>query len=458
MAVEPSVCPDPGHCLHILVACGALLNPQHQATVSAPFGRLSSASHSSILSVIVTDGRGSDFVRKKFSWRVGVTAVAVTISMIAAPAAQAAPSGDDLTRAQSQALYDKIEKLLPKNAEAKLAALRDRLNIPDTDPRDAIEAIIDPKDYVCAETEVAEYVREQTAGLNQTDLLNLTVILMLDPVTYDALFFPEPEDDRYFGVDGEYSNRIHRTFRGLSGFWDIDASRIELVPAHGSTLLDNDRVARALKLTLGVPQVAADDLADSIGEIVDQDKFDHGDNPLFTFNAFAFSAEGAEVPGVGEVSDKIVMGDGVLDGMRDLGLNDVAPDAILAHEFGHHLQYQDGLADSELPAPEASRRLELMADTFGSYFLTHADGKDFGVRRVKDFVRMFYDLGDCQFTSAGHHGTPDQRAKAAEFGSVNSLLPPDRVLPSRTIAKRFEKALPRIVAPDVETMTPEDAS
>lgn len=398
-------------------------------------------------------------MRTKFSWRAGVTAIAVSVAMIASPAAQAAPaSGDDLTRAQSQALYDRIEKLLPKDAEAKLAALRDRLNIPDSDPRDAIEAIIDPEDYVCAETEVAEYIREQTAGLNQTDLLNLTVILMLDPVTYDALFFPEPEEDRFFGLDGEYTNRIHRTFRGLKGFWDIDASRIELVPAHGSTLLDDERVARALKVTLNVSQEAADDLADYIGEIVDQDKFDHGDNPLFTFNAFAFSAEGQTVPGVGEVSDKIVMGDGVLEGMKDLGLDDVAPDAILGHEFGHHIQYQDGLVESDLPAPEASRRLELMADTFGSYFLTHADGKDFGLRRVKDFVRLFYDLGDCEFASAGHHGTPDQRAKAAEFGAVNSLLPPDRILPSRKLAARFEKALPRIVAPDVETMTPQDAS
>jgi hypothetical protein len=397
-------------------------------------------------------------VRKKFSWRGSVTAVAVSIAMILTPTVPALASGDDLSPAQSKALYQRIEKLLPKNAEAKLAALRERLNIPDTDPRDTIEAIIDPNDYVCEETEVAEYVREQTAGLSQTDLLNLTVILMLDPITYDALFYPEPDADRYFGADGEYSNRIHRTFRGLKGFWDIDANRIELVPAHGSTLLDNERVARALKLTLGVTQEAADDLALYIGEIVDQDKFEHGENPLFTFNAFAFSAEGMPVPGVGEVSDKIVMGDGILEGMKALGMNDVAPDAILGHEFGHHIQYQDGLAASDLPAPEASRRLELMADTFGSYFLTHADGKDFGVRRVKDFVRMFYDLGDCEFASAGHHGTPDQRAKAAEFGAVNSLLPPDRILASRTLDKRFEKALPRIVAPDVETMTPEDAS
>jgi hypothetical protein len=397
-------------------------------------------------------------VRKKFSWRGGVTAVAVSIAMILTPTVPALASGDDLSPAQSKALYQRIEKLLPKNAEAKLAALRERLNIPDTDPRDTIEAIIDPNDYVCEETEVAEYVRAQTAGLSQTDLLNLTVILMLDPITYDALFYPEPDADRYFGADGEYSNRIHRTFRGLKGFWDIDANRIELVPAHGSTLLDNERVARALKLTLGVTQEAADDLALYIGEVVDQDKFEHGENPLFTFNAFAFSAEGMPVPGVGEVSDKIVMGDGILEGMKALGMNDVAPDAILGHEFGHHIQYQDGLTATDLPAPEASRRLELMADTFGSYFLTHADGKDFGVRRVKDFVRMFYDLGDCEFASAGHHGTPDQRAKAAEFGAVNSLLPPDRILASRTLDKRFEKALPRIVAPDVETMTPEDAS
>lgn len=396
-------------------------------------------------------------MRMKFTWPAVVAAAALSAVLVTTPAAQAAP-GDNLTEAQSKALYTHITALLPPDAEARLTALRERLDIPDADPQDVIEAAINPDDYVCADTDVAAYVQEQIAGLDQTDVLNLAVILLLDPVTYDALLFPEPAAGRFFGTDGEYTNRVQRTFRGLKGFWDIKSNDIEMVPAHGRTLLDRARVTRALRVALGVPETSAASLAEDIGQIVDQDKFQHGDNPLFTFNAFAFSAKGEDFPGVGPVTDKIVMGDGVLDGMTDLGLGDIAPEAVLAHEFGHHVQFEDGLDASTLPAPEASRRLELMADTFGSYYLTHLRGAHVGLRRVTDFVKLFYDLGDCQFTSAVHHGTPAQRAKAAEFGAINTLIPIGRVLPSRTLATRFEKALPRIVRPDVKQMTAADAA
>ncbi|MGC4940496.1 hypothetical protein [Kribbella sp. DT2] len=63
---------------------------------------------------------------------------------------------------------------------------------------------------------------------------------------------------------------------------------------------------------------------------------------------------------------------------------------------GHHIQYEDGLFDSTLPAPEATRRTELMADSFSAYFLTH-------------------------------------------------------VLPSRVLAWLFEKQLPRLIVPDAPT-------
>jgi hypothetical protein len=163
----------------------------------------------------------------------------------------------------------------------------------------------------------------------------------------------------------------------------IDIDDLErAVPVHGSTLLDTTRVARALKAELPtLSDDAAAQLADAFRQIADQDKFDHGNFPLFTFNA------------------------------------------------------------TTLTGPEASRRLELMADTFGSYYLTHLRGGHVGIKRVKDFVRMFYELGGCQFTNVSHHGTPGQRRKAAELGAVNALVPATRVLPSRTLDARFEKAL-----------------
>jgi hypothetical protein len=37
-------------------------------------------------------------------------------------------------------------------------------------------------------------------------------------------------------------------------------------------------------------------------------------------------------------------------------------------------------------------------------------------KRVEQFLQVFFQIGDCQFTSSGHHGTPIQRMRAAQFG------------------------------------------
>jgi hypothetical protein len=61
----------------------------------------------------------------------------------------------------------------------------------------------------------------------------------------------------------------------------------------------------------------------------------YGDLPLFTFNAYA--APGGEgIPGYGKSPKPIAFGDGVLEVFARVGLGEVAPQAILAHEFGHH--------------------------------------------------------------------------------------------------------------------------
>jgi hypothetical protein len=37
-------------------------------------------------------------------------------------------------------------------------------------------------------------------------------------------------------------------------------------------------------------------------------------------------------------------------------------------------------------------------------------------KRVEQFLQVFFQIGDCGFTSDGHHGTPIQRMRAARFG------------------------------------------
>jgi predicted metalloprotease len=118
------------------------------------------------------------------------------------------------------------------------------------------------------------------------------------------------------------------------------------------------------------------------------------------------------------------MGDGVLDAFNVLGFDDVALPAIFAHEFGHHIQYERGYF-AELPPgsnpatvdqAELTRYTELMADAFAGYYLTHKRGATMNRKRVEQFLEVFFQLGDCAFTSGGHHGTPIQRMRAARFG------------------------------------------
>lgn len=118
------------------------------------------------------------------------------------------------------------------------------------------------------------------------------------------------------------------------------------------------------------------------------------------------------------------MGDAILEGYQVLGFEDVAPQAVYAHEFAHHIQFENGYFDDVVPSTdpggpdtaEMTRYTELMADAMSAYYLTHARGGTLRQRRVEQFLRVFFDIGDCSFSNPGHHGTPAQRMRAAEFG------------------------------------------
>jgi hypothetical protein len=368
---------------------------------------------------------------------------AVAVLGLSAPA-QAAPAD------RPQELIEHLQELLPADYEQRLADVDRRLGI-DDDLSDVARAVLNPDDYECESTPLKDWLAASIADWTEEDRLGASILLLFNTPMYDALFFPEPEQQRFFGLDGEYTTVLQRTFPNLRSFWDIDASGIELLPAHGNTLRDTARTARVLQVVFGVSADEAEEVAEAIRELAGLPVYDNGDAPIFTFNAFAYSPEGVEVPGIGLPTDKIVVGDGVLAGFRGVGLGDVAPQAILGHEFAHHIQYQKGLRESDLPAPEATRRTELMADSFSSYFLAHKRGANMRWIRIKHFIETFSNIGDCSFDSPNHHGTPNQRTRAAEWGTLVAVLalPPFyRTLPSRTLAAYFDKALPRMVRPD----------
>ena len=270
--------------------------------------------------------------------------------------------------------------------------------------------------------------------------------------TYDALFFGSNTDARY-DLRSDSRQSLTKAFTVVKRFWDIESSDIQLMATHGSMLQDASRVAAVLQLPLpefGMTRAAAEAEAADIAEVASQGFFDGGDNPLFTLDAFAFTAEGDPDPAVAGPPDKLIFGDGILDALDAMGIGDVGARVVRGHEFGHHVQFEDGLFSSPLTGAEATRRTELMADAFGSYFATHARGLALNAKRVLQAEQTSFEVGDCQFADPGHHGTPLQRLRSATWAVelANAARPQGKILPSLTFADLFEKELPEIVAPD----------
>jgi predicted metalloprotease len=143
------------------------------------------------------------------------------------------------------------------------------------------------------------------------------------------------------------------------------------------------------------------------------------------------------------------VGDGILEAYDAIGLGDVGPRVIMAHEFGHHVQFELGVFDGGPADPaEATRRTELMADAMASYFGTHKQGLALNRKRVADALLSFYTVGDCYFDDPGHHGTPLQRQRAADWGAdlAAAANPRSYIIPPARFVQLFEAALPHIVS------------
>ena len=173
-----------------------------------------------------------------------------------------------------------------------------------------------------------------------------------------------------------------------------------------------------------------------------------GNYAFWTFNSVSFRDREDGIP------DKIVMGDGILEGFAAVGFSDVAPQAIFAHEFAHQIQYENDYFDDlgAVSRAEATRYTELMADAMAAYYLTHARGASMNQKRVKQFLNVFYQIGDCAFSDPGHHGTPNQRFAAAEFGFrlADQAQKQGHILTAEQFHRAFLAYYPAIIAPDAK--------
>lgn len=270
---------------------------------------------------------------------------------------------------------------------------------------------------------------------------------MPDLAIFHTLYFENSSENQYYGAKGEHTDQINKSFKDLKSFWDIEAENIFTVAAHGSMLQDRSKVIKMYTKIYGYSNDKASKYADSLATLLKiYPQFLNGDHPAFTFNQIALPD--TTFTNIGQVPAKIIIGDGLLQGLDDLGYAKTAPQAILAHEFGHQIQYDLGILKTGMKlTPKISRRIELMGDAYAAYFLAHAQGAAMQLNDLQQVAEVFYNTGDCDFTVDGHHGTPTQRKAATEWGynlATNSDKK-DHIISSREFARLFDAALSRIV-------------
>jgi len=310
---------------------------------------------------------------------------------------------------------------------------------------------INPNDYVCSTTssavvnllnaELANSLADPAEAKRLLDMYARYADLV--PV-YEAIYFQSSATPQYYGYDGDFTKAITKTERDIKRFWDIPSSQIQVVAMHGTMLLDYERVYRTYIL-LGFSEAVAAAYAKVVTESLAASTTMNGGNYAFwTFNAVSYREEG--------FPDKIVMGDGILESFAKLGFGDVAAQAIFAHEFAHQIQFENEYFEDlgEVSQPEATRYTELMADAMAAYYLTHKRGGTLNQKRVAQFLQVFYQLGDCGFTSSGHHGTHNQRMAAAEFGFrlADEAQKQGHILTSEQFHELFVAYYPTLIAPD----------
>ncbi len=91
--------------------------------------------------------------------------------------------------------------------------------------------------------------------------------------------------------------------------------------------------------------------------------------------------------------------------------------AILAHEFGHQLQFSYGWIREDA---DTSRDTELEADGWSGFYLALAYASIPNID-MTSALKQFIEIGDYNFNSPSHHGTPRQRASMFIAGFQTAL-------------------------------------
>ncbi|MFK7050240.1 hypothetical protein FLACOL_02205 [Flavobacterium columnare] len=109
---------------------------------------------------------------------------------------------------------------------------------------------------------------------------------------------------------------------------------------------------------------------------------------------------------------KIYYGEGIFRDAKSKDVSNLVNIMILAHEYGHQLQYAFHLPSEKESTARAS---ELEADGMAGYYLRRGYGKS-TYSEIVTAYNFAYEIGDNKTTSSDHHGKPQQRRSAVRLG------------------------------------------
>jgi hypothetical protein len=310
--------------------------------------------------------------------------------------------------------------------------------------RQASDQAINGGDYACNATALDKFFRAKRDALNATqlrlarklyndyDLKNwplYAVLLYEGTAGITDMFYPDKQQGT------EFAKRL----RELDKFWDVHTPNVAVYAMNTLWIARTDLMVPALEYAYGL---TTDDARARVAEAqaVFSTYPEIGyDFPLWTLNAFASLRTGT-----------IAIGDGLLRFFDAVDILDAAPDYVLAHEFGHHVEFGLELEEVFGGTPESSRYIELLADSMSAYFSHHPRGASFQTKRLCQVVKAAFATGDCGFSSSGHHGTPNQRERAVLFATnmIDASKAKGQILKAAEFKAKFDAAFPRIVAPD----------
>jgi hypothetical protein len=310
----------------------------------------------------------------------------------------------------------------------------------DTPWRDLVRSEIEPDPTCDDSTPLRLWMASELADVSPATLDVLRAYFVFDWSFFWSIGGDHDDGDEFFGIDGEYTRELLRRHRESIRFWPVPIDDVALQAAHSEVIAEDSKMTQVVGFVFQVDSATAQAIVDLVQATIAADPGIDFDHPVFTFNALAFDGE---VPGLGTFSPKTIMGDGILEGFEAIGLGDIGSDFIHAHEMAHHVQFELGVLPNQLPSPEATRRTELMADGFAAYNVAHVRGLTFQTKRLTDAVATGFNVGDCQFDDLNHHGTPEQRVAAVEWGVdvAQSLRPRAEILGAEDLVEMFDVSL-----------------